>query len=76
LTERNSNDGHGLCGTERNAAGFPLTVVLVAMSPGEPLPILGLSPVSRRHSAKVRALLEYLEAEFSVDPFVSGYGTQ
>jgi DNA-binding transcriptional LysR family regulator len=41
--------------------------------PGEPLPIHGLSPVSRRHSAKVRALLDYLEAEFLLDPFVSGY---
>lgn len=41
--------------------------------PGEPLPIHGLSPVSRRHSAKVRALLDYLEAEFHLDPFVSGY---
>jgi hypothetical protein len=37
------------------------------MGLGEPLPILGLSPVSRRHSAMVHCLLDYLEAEFSVD---------
>jgi DNA-binding transcriptional LysR family regulator len=38
------------------------------------LPIHGISPPSRRWSAKVKALLDHLETEFSVDPFVSGYG--
>lgn len=41
--------------------------------PGEPMPIHGLCPVSRRHSAKVQALLDYLQAEFLLDPWVSGY---
>ncbi|HYM86422.1 MAG TPA: LysR family transcriptional regulator [Pseudoxanthomonas sp.] len=38
------------------------------------LPIHGVSPPSRRYSAKVKALLDFLDAEFAVDPFVSGYG--
>lgn len=38
------------------------------------LPIHGISPPSRRFAAKIRALLDYLEAEFAVDPYVSGYG--
>ncbi len=47
--------------------------LLLPRYPGESLPIHGVSPTSRRHSAKVRALLDYLEAEFLLDPFVSGY---
>lgn len=38
------------------------------------LPIHGVSPPSRRFSAKLKALLDYLEAEFAIDAFVSGYG--
>ena len=38
------------------------------------LPIHGVSPASRRFAAKVRALLDFLEAEFAVDPFASAYG--
>lgn len=38
------------------------------------LPIHGLSPTSRRFAAKIKALLDYLEAEFAIDPHVSAYG--
>jgi DNA-binding transcriptional LysR family regulator len=38
------------------------------------LPIHGVSPPSRRFAAKIKALLDYLEAEFSIDPSVSAYG--
>ena len=39
-----------------------------------PLPIHGVSPSSRRFSAKIKALLDYLEAEYALDPYVSAYG--
>jgi DNA-binding transcriptional LysR family regulator len=39
----------------------------------KPLPIHALSPTNRRHSAKVRAFVEFFQAEFDTDPFVSGY---
>lgn len=38
------------------------------------LPIHGISPVSRRYSAKVKALLEHLETAFAADPLVGGHG--
>lgn len=38
------------------------------------LPIHGLCPTSRRFAAKTKALLDYLEAEFAIDPYVSAYG--
>ena len=38
------------------------------------MPIHGIFPTSRRFSAKTTALLDYLEAEFEIDPFVSAYG--
>jgi DNA-binding transcriptional LysR family regulator len=45
--------------------------VLLPSYRATPLPIHGLSPPSRRFAAKIRALLDYLEAEFSIDPYVS-----
>ena len=39
-----------------------------------PMPIHGVSLSSRRFSAKIKALLDYLEAEFEIDAYVSAYG--
>ena len=39
----------------------------------KPLPIHALSPGNRRYSAKVRAFVDFFQAEFDADPFVSGY---
>lgn len=47
--------------------------VLLPNYRGHTLPIHGVSPPSRRYSAKVKALLDYLAGEFAADPFVSGY---
>jgi DNA-binding transcriptional LysR family regulator len=47
-------------------------VVLANYRP-KPLPIHALSPVNRRYSAKVRAFVDFFQAEFEVDPFVSAY---
>jgi DNA-binding transcriptional LysR family regulator len=47
-------------------------VVLADYRP-RPLPVHALSPENRRHSAKVKACVEFFQAEFELDPFVSAY---
>jgi DNA-binding transcriptional LysR family regulator len=39
-----------------------------------PLPIHAVWPPTRRHSARVRTLVDFLEAAFSRDPWVAGFG--
>lgn len=48
--------------------------VLLPRYRAESLPIHGIVPPSRRFAAKTRALLDYLEAKFSADPYVSSRG--
>ena len=50
--------------------------VVLTPYPPKPLPIHALSPVNRRYSAKVKAFVEYFQAEFDGDPFVSAYRSQ
>ena len=52
-----------------------LKVILTEYRP-KPVPIHALSPPNRRNSAKVKACVDFFQAEFDVDPFVSGYRTQ
>ncbi len=35
-----------------------------------------LAPANRRYSAKVEAFVDFFQAEFEVDPFVSAYQYQ
>lgn len=49
-----------------------LKVVLADYEP-KPLPIHAVSAANRRHSAKVKACVDFFQAEFAVDPFISGY---
>jgi len=39
----------------------------------KPLPIHAVSPAVRRHSAKIRAWVDYFHAAFDADPFVSAH---
>jgi len=39
----------------------------------KPLPIHAVLPANRRNSAKVRACVDYFQAEFALDPFVSAF---
>ena len=52
-----------------------LKVILADYGP-KPVPIHALLPSNRRHSAKVKACMDFFKAEFDVDPFVSGYRSQ
>jgi DNA-binding transcriptional LysR family regulator len=47
-------------------------VVLADYRP-KPLPVHALFPANRRDSAKVRACVDFFQAEFERDPFVSAY---
>jgi DNA-binding transcriptional LysR family regulator len=49
-----------------------LKVVLADYHP-KPMPIHALLPANRRHSAKVKACVDYFQAEFERDSFVSAY---
>lgn len=49
-----------------------LKVVLADYHP-KPMPVHALLPANRRHSAKVKACVDYFQAEFERDPFVSAY---
>src|SRR5262245_2039882 len=49
-----------------------LKVILADYRP-KPVPIHALLPQNRRNSAKVKACVDFFQAEFDVDPFVSGY---
>ena len=48
--------------------------VILADFPPTPMPIHALSPANRRYSAKVKACVEFFQAAFELDPFVSAYG--
>ena len=52
-----------------------LKVVLADYRP-KPVPVHALLPANRRYSAKVKACVDFFQAEFDVDPFVSGYRSQ
>jgi len=49
-----------------------LREVLVDYVP-RPVPIHALSPANRRNSAKVKACVDFFQAEFALDPFVSAF---
>lgn len=49
-----------------------LKVVLADYRP-KPMPIHALLPANRRYSAKVKACVDFFQAEFELDPFVSAY---
>jgi DNA-binding transcriptional LysR family regulator len=49
-----------------------LKAVLADYRP-KPLPIHAISPANRRHSAKVKACVDFFQSEFELDPFVSAY---
>lgn len=51
-----------------------LKVVLTDYPP-KPMPIHAVLPETRRHSAKVKACVDFFHAEFETDPFVSAYRT-
>jgi DNA-binding transcriptional LysR family regulator len=51
-----------------------LKEVLVDYVP-KPVPIHALSPANRRNSAKVKACVDFFQAEFALDPFVSAFRT-
>ncbi len=51
-----------------------LLKVTLADYQSEPIPIHAVSPVNRRYSAKVRAFVDFFQAEFDRDPYVSGHG--
>jgi DNA-binding transcriptional LysR family regulator len=52
-----------------------LKVVLADYRP-KPMPVHAVLPETRRHSAKVKACVDFFQAAFEVDPFVSGYRSQ
>ena len=47
--------------------------VVLADYPPKPMPIHAVLPANRRHSAKVKACVDFFQAEFELDPFVSAY---
>jgi len=49
-----------------------LRVVLADYRP-KPMPVHALLPANRRYSAKVKACVDFFQAEFETDPFVSAY---
>lgn len=49
-----------------------LKVVLADFHP-KPMPVHALIPQNRRYSAKVKACVDFFQAEFEHDPFVSAY---
>lgn len=55
--------------------GKRLKVVLADYRP-KPMPVHAVLPETRRHSAKVKACVDFFQAAFEADPFVSGYRSQ
>ena len=49
-----------------------VSLILADYQP-KPLPIHALSPVDRRHSAKIAAWVDFFRQAFDVDPFVSAF---
>jgi DNA-binding transcriptional LysR family regulator len=47
--------------------------VVLADYPPSPVPIHAVSPANRRYSAKVKACVDFFQAGFERDPFVSAY---
>ncbi len=47
--------------------------VVLADYPPKPVPIHAVSPANRRYSAKVKACVDFYQAGFERDPFVSAY---